>query len=78
MYWKMCLQHRATCSWQNIKENVERPTGSQNSSLLHSDYRMGSGTGPRDDSAKIKPGALLASLHDGVLIDKCEAAFVRR
>lgn len=41
------------------------------------DYRIG-GTEPRDDSAKIKPRAVPTSLHDDVLIDKCEAAFICR
>lgn len=39
------------------------------------------GMEPRDDSAKIKPGALRASSlddDDDVLIDKCEAALIRR
>lgn len=44
----------------------------------YTDYRMGGGTEPRDDSAKIKLGALPALLDDDALIDKCEAAFICR
>ncbi|KAK2915383.1 hypothetical protein Q8A73_005977 [Channa argus] len=55
-----------------------RKTPKERQSLLHTDYGIGGGTEPGDDSAKIKPRALPVSLDDDVLIDKYEAAFICR
>lgn len=41
---------------KNLRENCERPTAFYITSLLHADYRIGVGTEPGDDSAKIKLG----------------------
>lgn len=44
----------------------------------YTEIRIGGGTEPRVDSAKIKLRAPSASIDDDVLIDKCEVAFIHR
>lgn len=57
---RMCLQQEASVTCSRWKPSGEM--SSDRRSLLRSDYRMGSGVEPRDDSAKIKPGRRTAGL----------------